>query len=50
MMFPMEEVGKKPGALMRFMLKAFLKPIVCGDKPYQKTPAHTDFIIADGRH
>jgi hypothetical protein len=45
-----ESIHPKPNALMRFILRSFLKEMVCGEKPYKKggqsAPA---FIIKDER-
>ena len=40
----------KPNALVKFMLKAFVKDKVCGPKPYKhNTPTAPAFIIKDER-
>ena len=44
------EQFKAPGAIKKFFLKAFLKKIVTGPKPYSKnSPTAPDFLIADER-
>ena len=41
---------KRPPAVMRFLLKTFLKPIVVGEKPYAKNSRTApEFIVADER-
>ncbi len=41
---------KRPNAVVRFLLKRFLKPIVVGPKPYAKNSRTApDFIVADER-
>jgi hypothetical protein len=41
---------KRPNGFARFLLKAFLKPIVVGPKPYKKNSRTApDFIVADER-
>ncbi|MCC7501554.1 MAG: DUF1569 domain-containing protein [Flavobacteriales bacterium] len=41
---------KRPNAVVRFLLKRFLKPIVVGPKPYSKNSRTApDFIVADER-
>ena len=41
---------KRPNAVIRFLLKSFLKPIVVGEKPYKKNSRTApEFIIADER-
>ena len=43
-------IHKKPRAFMRFILKAMVKPTVCGPKPYPKNSRTApQFIIADER-
>ena len=45
-----ENKHKKPGAVARFFLKAFVKPIVCNDKPYKKNSQTAPaFLITDQR-
>jgi hypothetical protein len=40
----------KPNAFIRFILKAFVKNVVVGPKPYKRnTPTAKAFIIGDGR-
>lgn len=40
----------KPNALLRFILKTFVKNVVVGPKPYKRnTPTAKAFIIGDGR-
>jgi hypothetical protein len=40
----------KPNAFLRFILKAFVKNVVVGPKPYKRnTPTAKAFIIGDGR-
>lgn len=45
-----ENKHKKQNALMRFLLKIFVKSTVCGDKPYKRN-SHTapEFKITDER-
>ncbi|MCU0647327.1 MAG: DUF1569 domain-containing protein [Gemmatimonadaceae bacterium] len=41
---------KRPPAIMRFLLKTFLKPIVVGPKPYARNSRTApEFIVADAR-
>ena len=41
----------KPNALLRFILKTFVKNVVVGPKPYKRnTPTAKAFIIGDGRN
>ncbi|CAG5017420.1 hypothetical protein DYBT9275_05768 [Dyadobacter sp. CECT 9275] len=41
---------KRPGALMRWIMKSFLKNAVVGEKPYQRnSPTASDFRITDDR-
>ncbi len=45
-----ENKHKKPGLFLRLMLKAFVKPIVCTDKPYKKNSQTAPaFLITDER-
>lgn len=45
-----ENKHAKPGAVARFFLKAFVKPIVCTDKPYkQNSQTAPAFLITDQR-
>lgn len=45
-----EDKHKKPGGLMKFFLKAFVKNTVVGEKPYkQSLQTAPQFIIADQR-
>jgi len=42
-----ESIHPKPGAIKQFILKLFVKPIVVGDKPYQKNGRTApEFIIS----
>lgn len=44
------EKHKKPGTLMRFVLKSLVKPKVVGEQPYkQNGPTAPQFIITDQR-
>lgn len=44
------KAGTPPGAVMRFFLKQFLKPIVVGERPYKKNSRTSpNFVIADER-
>lgn len=41
---------KKPGAMMRWILKAMVKPKVVGEQPYKpNSPTAPQFLIADER-
>lgn len=45
-----ENTHKKPGAVARFFLKAFVKPIVCTNRPYKKNSQTAPaFLITDER-
>ncbi len=44
------DMHPKPNAFMRFILKAFVKNVVVGPKPYKRnTPTAKAFIIGEGR-
>lgn len=45
-----ENKHKKPNAILRLILKAFVKPLVCTDKPYKKNSQTAPaFLITDER-
>lgn len=42
---------KKPNALVKLMLKLFVKNLVVGDKPYKKnSPTASDFVIKEAKN